>query len=310
MTNIFITGVSGFVGSSLVHFFSSLPDVRLFGHSRDKEGTAKKYQGLKIQLVDKYDNETFDALNINCIIHLAGIAHDLSNRYVEADYFRVNDEATRHIYDDFLKSQTTTFIYLSSIKAAIDHHTDPVDESVIPNPYSAYGRSKLQAEQYIQSRSLPAAKTYYILRPCMIHGPDNKGNLNALYKFVKHGLPYPFGAFKNKRSFLSIDNLTFIINKLIGGSINRGIYHVADAEALPTAEVVKIIAQTLQKKPRILNLSPVLMRLIFGTFAKNTLRKLTETMVVSNKKIVDAIRAPLPCTAEQGLTKTIRSFNE
>ena len=310
MKNIFVTGISGFVGSGLVHFFNDNDSVKLYGHSRNKLATERQYQNLKIQLVDHYSAEVFNSLEIDCVIHLAGIAHDLSNRYIDEDYVEVNDTGTRKVYDDFLKSNAIKFIYMSSIKAAIDNHPSPVDETITPCPSTAYGKSKLQAENYIQKRQLPPGKEYYILRPCMIHGPYNKGNLNLLYKFVKTGFPYPLGAFNNKRSFLSSDNLNFIINKMVREPIKSGVYHLADSEPLSTSEVVKIIAQTLGLKPRIWNLSPALMKFVFSIYNKDTLHKLTDTMVVSNKKILQAIQTSLPCKAEQGLIKTVQSFNK
>ncbi len=310
MKNTFITGVSGFVGSCLVHLFNEDEDVKLFGHSRNKLAAERQYQNLKIQLVDNYSVEIFDSLKIDCVIHLAGIAHDLSNRYVDADYYEVNDRATRKIYDDFLKSNASKFIYLSSVKAVIDSHPDPVDETIIPHPTTPYGKSKLQAEEYIQAQQLPIDKTYYILRPCMIHGPNNKGNLNLLFKFVKTRLPYPLGAFDNKRSFLSSDNLNFVLNKIVKDPIKGGIYHLADSEPLATSEVVRIIARTLHIKPRVWNISPAFMKFVFSIYGKRTLQKLTETMIVSNKKILLAVEKPLPYTAQQGLTKTIQAFND
>ena len=63
----------------------------------------------------------------------------------------------------------------------------------------------------------------------MIHGPGNKGNLNLLYSFVKKGIPYPFGRYENKRSFVSIDNLCFVIKELIENkNITSGVYNISD----------------------------------------------------------------------------------
>jgi len=76
----------------------------------------------------------------------------------------------------------------------------------------------------------------------MIHGPGNKGNLNLLYKLVQKGLPWPLGAFENKRSFTSIDNLTHIITQIIEKEIDPGIYQIADDEALSTNELIQLIA--------------------------------------------------------------------
>ena len=84
---------------------------------------------------------------------------------------------------------------------------------------------------YILSKEIPKGKRVYILRPCMIHGPGNKGNLNLLYQLVSKGLPWPLGGFQNQRSFLSVENLCFVIKELLENeSIPSGVYQVADDE--------------------------------------------------------------------------------
>ncbi|MDP4679990.1 MAG: nucleoside-diphosphate-sugar epimerase, partial [Cyclobacteriaceae bacterium] len=99
-------------------------------------------------------------------------------------------------------------------------------------------------EEYIQSQPLPQGKSYYILRPCMIHGPGNKGNLNLLYKLISNGIPYPLAAFENKRSFLSVENLCFVIRELLErDDIPSGIYNVSDDEVLSSNTLIKLIAK-------------------------------------------------------------------
>ena len=150
----------------------------------------------------------------------------------------------------------------------------------------------------------------------MIHGPGNKGNLNLLYKLVKKGLPWPLGAFENKRSFTSIDNLTYLINQLIEKEIEPGIYQVADDEALSTNEIIRLIAASQGRKPSILNISKKMIS--FGArvgdvlhlpLNSERLKKLTESYVVSNQKIKKALGIEkMPVSAEEGLKKTLESF--
>ena len=144
----------------------------------------------------------------------------------------------------------------------------------------------------------------------MVHGPGNKGNLNLLYKYVKTGLPFPLGSFKNQRSFLSVDNFIFVLSRLINESIPSGIYHLADDGSLSTADLFRIIARTLGKSPRVFNIAPGILKAGFGVLKKGRmLNKLTEDMLVSNQKIKQHLGAPLPVTIEQGLVKTISSFD-
>ena len=190
-------------------------------------------------------------------------------------------------------------------------------ENHILNPKTHYGKSKLLAEEYILSKQIPVGKRVYILRPCMIHGPGNKGNLNLLYKIVNKGLPWPLGAFDNKRSFCSIDNLCFVLNELIqNDQILSGVYNIADDDALSTNELIKMIAESQGKKPFIINTPRFLVKSLskLGNVFRlplNTerLNKLTETYIVSNKKLKNVINKPLPVTAKEGLIKTFNSFN-
>ena len=96
---------------------------------------------------------------------------------------------------------------LSSVKAVADNLVGVLSEDRKPSPKTHYGKSKLYAERYILSKKIPNNKRIYILRPCMIHGPNNKGNLNLLYNLVSKKIPWVLGSFQNKRSYCSVDNL-------------------------------------------------------------------------------------------------------
>jgi nucleoside-diphosphate-sugar epimerase len=175
----------------------------------------------------------------------------------------------------------------------------------------------LLAEQYILSQPIPESKRVYILRPCMIHGPGNKGNLNLLYSLVSKGLPWPLGSFINSRSYLSIENLCFIIKELIDREdIPSGVYNVADDVPLSTNEVIKMISESSGKKARILNLSKNLIKVLarVGDLLKlplnsERLQKLTESYVVNNAKIKEALGKQLPVSSKDGLIRTFQSFS-
>lgn len=310
MKRVLITGVTGFVGSTLVHYFSGRKDIMVFGHSRDPDSAKRLFSSEAVEIISAEPAGQLDLLAIDCVIHLAGIAHDLSKKFVEADYFRVNFEQTARLYDAFLNSKATKFIYFSSIKAVVDAIDTPFAEDVAPDPATPYGRSKLKAEHYIQEHAAEG-KRYYILRPCMIHGKGNKGNLNLLYKFVKSGIPYPLGAFHNKRSLLGADNLSFLVGEFVAGSIASGVYNVADEGSLSTNDIVRSIASALGRRARIWNIPPGAIRFLFRLVGKEkTLAKLVGNMEVSNMKILQAINKSLPVSVDAGLQKTIRSFHE
>jgi nucleoside-diphosphate-sugar epimerase len=291
--SIFLTGSSGFVGKSILSNFSN------------QFNFTKYTRGANFNIKEEI------------VIHCAGKAHDLKNTSDENEYYSVNTELTKNLYDAFLSSDAKIFIALSSVKAVADKLETELTEDYIPNPITHYGKSKLLAEQYILSKEIPHNKRVFILRPCMIHGYGNKGNLNLLYKIVSKGFPWPLGAFDNKRSFCSIDNLCFIIYELIQNeNIISGIYNVADDEPLSTNDLIKLISSSQSKKYMIWKL-PVNLIKFFSKLGdlfnlplnSERLNKLTETYIVSNAKIKVAINKPLPFTVKEGLMKTLNSFN-
>ena len=300
---IFITGITGFVGQNLNHYLDK--DFNIQGISRKKK-LAKLTYAMLLE-----ENRPYDAM-----IHLAGKAHDLKKTAHDKDYYEVNYELTKQLYDQFLQSKAEKFIYISSVKASADTVEGVLSEDDLPNPVTAYGKSKLMAENFILTH-LPANKQVYILRPCMIHGPGNKGNLNLLYTIVKKGFPWPLAAFENQRSFLSIENLCFVIHELLNrNDIASGIYNVADDKPLSTNELIVLISKSQNKAARTLAIPKKMISLLakIGDILhlplnSERLQKLTESYIVSNDKIVKAIGKPLPFSAEEGFKKTFQSFN-
>ncbi|MBC8052941.1 MAG: NAD-dependent epimerase/dehydratase family protein [Sphingobacteriaceae bacterium] len=298
MKRIVITGGSGFVGTNFIKYLKD------------------EYEVILVNL--RYKAYCLPNEGCEAIVHLAGKAHDLKNITNPEDYYQANFELTKELYDAFLRSNIENFFFISSVKAVSDSPVDILTENYLPAPQTHYGKSKLKAEQYIQKQPLPQGKSYYILRPCMIHGPGNKGNLNLLYKLISMAIPYPLASFSNKRSFLSVENLCFIIKEIFeGGDIISGVYNVADDESLSTNEVVALLAQAQNKTPRLINIPKSLIICLAKIGDKlhlplttERLQKLTENYVVSNKKIKDALKKELPLSTREGILKTARSFKD
>ena len=293
ISSIFLTGSTGFVGRNLINTLNNSFEFYI------------------------YKRNSILNVNQDAVIHLAGIAHDTSGKINSDLYYKVNTDFTKKIFDAFLNSNSKIFIMLSSVKAVSDSPTDIVTESTNANPLTVYGKSKLLAEEYVLSKKL-SNKRVFILRPCMIHGFNNKGNLNLLYNLVKKGFPWPLGAFNNQRSYCSIENLLFLIKELTENkAIPSGIYNVSDDEPLSTNRVILLIAKSLNRNQTIwnfpINLIKILARLgdkIQLPLNSERLKKLTESYIVCNKKIVQAIGKKLPIPSDEGMLKTFESFNK
>ena len=280
-----ITGAYGFVGTNLCKYLAEK------GH----ECLALDIPAAKRDDVPYVSFYTWDELDklpvVDAVVHLAGKAHDLQKVASEQSYFDINVGLTEKI---FAAAKTTRFIYFSSSKADANGN--------------AYGRSKLAAEQFLNGRAI-------VLRPAMIHGPGNKGNLNLLWGIARRGLPWPLAAFENKRSFTSIGNICAAVEALCERGEN-GIYPIADDEMISTNRLIELIAETCGKRAKLWRVPKGVMRMVAKLgdvlhLPLNTERivKLTEDSFVNNSHLKSQLGWKLmPIRAEEGMRRTLRSF--
>lgn len=306
---ILITGVHGFVGSNLVEYLA--PQNEIYGLdiiAPEKNGVVKTYSW------DDLDSGRVP--DVDAIIHLAGKAHDTKNQAAAEVYFKVNRDLTIKIFDYFKSYESIKkFVFFSTAKAAADRVEGVLTEGVVPSPVGPYGESKIAAEKYILE-NMPSYKQVYIFRPCMIHGPGNKGNLNLLYKVVRKGIPWPLGAFENRRTFTSVENICFAVNGVLTKDVPSGIYNMGDDEALSTNELIEEICKSLGKKAHVWKLPKGLMNGVAKVggwlhlpLNPDRLQKLTENYVSSNAKIKKALGVEMmPVSARDGLKVTLKSF--
>ena len=330
---ILITGVHGFVGSNLVDALKK--EHTIYGLdiiSPQKDGVRFTFGWESLD-----DGQIPD---VDAIIHLAGKAHDTKNKSAADVYFKVNTGLTQRIFDYFLTHDSIKkFIFFSTAKAAADRVEGVLTENITPAPVGPYGESKIAAENYILSKlqdsgfkfqdvepgtldramkPQTSVKQVYIFRPCMIHGPGNKGNLNLLYGVVKKGIPWPLGAFENRRTFTSIENICFAVNGVLTKDVPSGIYNMGDDEALSTNELIEEICKSLGKKAHIWRLPKGLMTgvaklggMLHLPLNPDRLQKLTENYVSSNAKIKKALGVDkMPVDARTGLQRTLESFKD
>lgn len=295
---IALFGASGFVGS---HLTKILQD----------------YYVINLRNTDwKNDIMSTTDVFINCV----GKAHDHRNIATEQDFYHANVYLLKDVFTSFLESNAQLLIHISSIAAVEEkQRTEIITEISISNPLSFYGKSKRIGEEFLLEQLSKTNKKIIILRPSMIHGEGDKGNLKLLYNMILKGIPYPLGAYKNSRTFVSIDNLLFCISEIIKNKpkIKSGIYNIVDDEPLSTTEIIKLIGTVRNKKTHIIALPKWIINLVAKIgdvislpINSKKLEKLTSTLLVSNDKIKKELNLQkLPLSATQGLEKTIKSFN-
>lgn len=304
---VLITGITGFVGSNLSTYL---------------EGRGVEVSGLgRSTNSSNYTYEDLSALSgFQTWVHTAGKAHDVSGKSHLEDYLAINYELTKRVFKAFLEDEVSNcFIYLSSVKAAVSSVEGELTEDVSEEIKDAYGISKRKSEEFLLEQAGKTTKTVIILRPCMIHGPGNKGNLNLLFNLVNKGIPYPLGSFENSRSFLSIENLSFVIYKQIQDTpkLNSGIYNISDDNVLSTKEIIQLMAEVREIKAKVWNIPKGIVHRMASVgdvlrlpLNNHRLKKLTEDFRVSNQKLKSSLNIQeMPISAIEGMRKTLKSFS-
>ncbi len=299
--SILIFGSTGFIGMNLVASLQSSDEVN------------------EISLRDINWKNIIN--NQNVFINLIGKAHDHKGTATVSDFYYTNFDLAKEIFNEFVTSDAKLLIHISSLAAIEEFESNtPLLEDHKANPQSFYGKSKRAAEEWLLGQNLPSSKKIIILRPPMVHGPGDKGNLGLLYKLISKGIPYPLASFDNQRSFISIDNFSFFVKEIIEKQnlLQSGIYHITDDEPISTNQIIEIIKKVENRK--VMNLS--IPKSIVQGLAKvgdvipiplNTkrLKKMTSNLMLSNQKIKTALNIKqLPLSAEEGIIKTIKSFKQ
>ena len=289
---ILITGAYGFVGTNLCRYLvgkgHECHALDILAAKRDDVPYAAFFTWDAFAGGEPFTSERYDA-----VVHLAGKAHDLKKVASEQSYFDINVGLTEKIFNA-VQGKTERFVFFSSSKAAADGN--------------AYGRSKLAAEEFLGGRAI-------VLRPAMIHGPGNKGNLNLLWGLAKRGWPWPLAAFENKRSFASVGNVCAAVEALCEKGVN-GVYPVADDEMLSTNRLMELIAEACGKRAQLWKLPKSLMRaaaklgdVLHLPLNTERLGKLTEDSFVDNSALKRVLGwEKMPISAEDGMKETLRSF--
>ena len=226
MKNVLITGANSFVGTNIEKWLLKNPC------------------DFAVDTVDTMNDiwKTADFSKYDVVYHVAGIAHVDPKPEMAPLYYKVNRDLTIEIAKHAKEKGVKQFIFMSS---GIVYHAskslkgDVKTKNTVPNPNDFYGDSKLQAENGLKEMECDTFKVC-ILRPPMIYGPGNKGNLPRLGWLATKTPIFP--AWHNKRSMLYVENLAEFVKQAILHELN-GIYFPQNAEYSDTVEIVRHFAK-------------------------------------------------------------------
>jgi nucleoside-diphosphate-sugar epimerase len=323
MQTVLVTGATGFIAS---HLLPILHQQGWFISAAIRQNPLKLLSiPLKTISVGDIDGNTNwqEALaGIDVVIHLAARAH-IFQEYTpdsETEFFNVNAEGTANLVKQSIDAGVKHFIFISSIGAMATLSDRILAENSPCHPDTSYGLSKLKAEQALIHLAKNSEMTWTILRPTLVYGAGNPGNMERLIKLVNLGLPLPFGAINNRRSFLFVGNLVDAIATCLTHpqAINQT-FIVSDGQDLSTPQLIRLLAQQIQKPCILLPVPSNLLKLLGSmgdrvefllkrTIPLNsvTVERLTGSLAVDSSHIQKTLNWQPPFKIEQGLQQTIQ----
>ncbi|MEO6012491.1 MAG: NAD-dependent epimerase/dehydratase family protein, partial [Devosia sp.] len=199
------------------------------------------------------------------VVHTVARTHVLNDSEADplAAYRRVNVAGTTRLAEAAANAGVKRLIYLSSIK--VNGESTPIDrpftEADTPNPTDSYGITKWEAEQALWRVCATTGLEGVVLRPPLIHGPGVKGNLRQLKRLIELGIPLPLANAPNKRSLLSLDNLTSAIAACLTHPAAAGrTFLLSDGEDLSTPELIEEMARAMGRSARLWPFPPALLK--------------------------------------------------
>lgn len=257
---ILVTGANGFVGTALTSALLDLGlQVRMTGQASVVSLQARGAEWFPMPDLTQEVDWTPALEGMDCVVHLAGIAHRTEAASAEdwSLYDQVNHRGTRSLALALQAHPTVKrFLFISTVRVHGDPEVLPVKGTSPLAPSTPYDLSKVEAEKAVRELLAADALTWAILRPVLVYGPGNRGNMARLEGLLRSGLPIPLGRRENKRSFLFIGNLLSIIKTFLMAPHppSGHTWIVADREAVSTGRLLRAMGAAMNLKPRLIYL--------------------------------------------------------
>ncbi|WP_305369640.1 NAD-dependent epimerase/dehydratase family protein [Photobacterium leiognathi] len=297
-TKILLTGSSGFIGSYL-KFEKDIKSIV----TRKNEVDNCKYN-YKIDSLNGNTCWRNAFCGIDCIIHLAGLAH--SNKFTDSDYYSVNTQGTLKLASDAAKAGVKRFVFVSTI--GVNGSSTRPEKSFSygskVKPHNAYAKSKLDAELGLKKLAKETGLEIVIVRPTLVYGPNAPGNFGLLTRLVKNLPLLPFGLVKNQRSFIAVQNLVDLLLTCAKHPNAAGYTFLAsDCESVSTKQFTNAIAKGLNKSVCQLSIPVSVMYLVAKLLGKQSIaEQLLGNLEVDSSNAFDVMGWVPPYSMEQAMT--------
>ncbi len=285
---VLITGSTGFIGSHVVQSFTNL-GYEVIGINRRENSSPHVIRNITA------NTDWSDLLEgIDIIVHCAAEVHQMdSSDSILSNYQETNLEGTLNLANQ-AKSSVKRFIFLSTVKVNGEETFEQrfcADDA--PNPSGPYAISKANAENGLKEIAKSSKMEVVIIRSPLVYGPNPKGNLEILSKFLQKKIPLPFGSITyNSRSLVYVGNLIdFICVCSEHSAAKNETFLVSDDEDLSTVSMISILAEALNTRAILLPVPAFILRVLFKLLGKKEYQsRLLGNLAVDinkNKELLD-----------------------